>query len=100
MGFFLRGTRRGARADTLSEWRHAADGLASPKPMSAWQHAYNISDLREIARKRLPRGVFEFVDRGTEDEVSLSHNAAALPPSREYNLRNGFTLPFSITRRN
>jgi isopentenyl diphosphate isomerase/L-lactate dehydrogenase-like FMN-dependent dehydrogenase len=38
--------------------------------------AYNIADLREIARRRLPRGVFEFVDRGTEDEVSLRHNRA------------------------
>jgi L-lactate dehydrogenase (cytochrome)/(S)-mandelate dehydrogenase len=50
--------------------------------MSGWQRAYNISDLREIARKRLPRGVFEFIDRGTEDEVSLRHNAAALTAIR------------------
>ena len=40
--------------------------------------AYNISDLRELARRRLPKGVFEFIDRGTEDEVSLRHNRAAL----------------------
>lgn len=38
--------------------------------------AYNIADLREKARKRLPRGLFEFVDRGTEDEVSLRNNRA------------------------
>jgi isopentenyl diphosphate isomerase/L-lactate dehydrogenase-like FMN-dependent dehydrogenase len=38
--------------------------------------AYNIADLREIARRRLPKGLFEFVDRGTEDEVSLRHNRA------------------------
>lgn len=38
--------------------------------------AYNIFDLREIAKKRLPRGLFEFVDRGTEDEVSLRNNRA------------------------
>jgi isopentenyl diphosphate isomerase/L-lactate dehydrogenase-like FMN-dependent dehydrogenase len=50
--------------------------------MSAYQRAYNISDLREIARKRLPRGVFEFIDRGTEDEVSLRHNAASLTAIR------------------
>ena len=37
-------------------------------------NAYNIADLREIARQRLPRGLFEFVDRGTEDEVSLRNN--------------------------
>ncbi len=40
--------------------------------------AYNIFDLREIARRRLPKGLFEFVDRGAEDEVSLRHNRAAL----------------------
>jgi isopentenyl diphosphate isomerase/L-lactate dehydrogenase-like FMN-dependent dehydrogenase len=46
--------------------------------MGSYRNAYNIWDLREIARKRLPRGVFEFVDRGTEDEVSLRHNFDAL----------------------
>jgi isopentenyl diphosphate isomerase/L-lactate dehydrogenase-like FMN-dependent dehydrogenase len=46
--------------------------------MASYRSAYNIADLREIARKRLPRGVFEFVDRGTEDEVSLRHNLEAL----------------------
>lgn len=38
--------------------------------------AYNIFDLREIAKRRLPKGLFEFVDRGTEDEVSLKNNRA------------------------
>ena len=39
--------------------------------------AYNIADLRELARRRLPKGLFEFVDRGTEDEVALRNNRAA-----------------------
>ena len=39
--------------------------------------AYNIADLREMARRRLPKGMFEFVDRGTEDEVALANNRAA-----------------------
>ena len=38
--------------------------------------AYNIFDLRDQALKRVPRGLFEFVDRGTEDEVSLRNNRA------------------------
>jgi isopentenyl diphosphate isomerase/L-lactate dehydrogenase-like FMN-dependent dehydrogenase len=29
------------------------------------------------AKKRLPKGVFEFFDRGTEDEVALANNRAA-----------------------
>lgn len=36
--------------------------------------AYNIFDLRALAQRRVPKGLFEFVDRGTEDEVSLSNN--------------------------
>jgi isopentenyl diphosphate isomerase/L-lactate dehydrogenase-like FMN-dependent dehydrogenase len=38
--------------------------------------AYNIFDLRDIALRRVPRGLFEFMDRGTEDEVSLRNNRA------------------------
>ena len=41
------------------------------------QRAYNISDLREIAKRRLPKSFFEYVDRGTEDEVALRNNRAA-----------------------
>lgn len=39
--------------------------------------AYNIFDLRELARKRVPRFLFEYIDRGTEDEVALRNNRAA-----------------------
>jgi isopentenyl diphosphate isomerase/L-lactate dehydrogenase-like FMN-dependent dehydrogenase len=46
--------------------------------MSSIRTAYNIEDLRDIAKSRLPKGVFEFMDRGTEDEVSMHHNIAAL----------------------
>jgi isopentenyl diphosphate isomerase/L-lactate dehydrogenase-like FMN-dependent dehydrogenase len=38
--------------------------------------AYNVFDLRALALRRVPKGLFEFVDRGTEDEVSLHHNRA------------------------
>ena len=39
--------------------------------------AHNIADLREKAKRRLPKWMFEFVDRGTEDEVALRNNRAA-----------------------
>ncbi len=39
--------------------------------------AFNYHDLREGARRRLPRGVFDYVDRGTEDELALVNNRAA-----------------------
>jgi len=36
--------------------------------------AYNIEDLRRMARSRLPRGVFEYIDGGAEDGIALQHN--------------------------
>jgi isopentenyl diphosphate isomerase/L-lactate dehydrogenase-like FMN-dependent dehydrogenase len=41
------------------------------------EDAHNIFDLREMAKARLPRWLFEFVDRGTEDEVALRDNREA-----------------------
>ena len=42
--------------------------------MAALDHCYNIHDLRAAAKRKLPKGVFEFVDRGTEDEIALRNN--------------------------
>ena len=39
--------------------------------------AINIEDLRAIARRRLPRFVFDYVDGGAEDERTLTDNRAA-----------------------
>lgn len=39
--------------------------------------ALNIADLRLIAKHRLPRAVFEFIDGGSEDEITLRENRAA-----------------------
>jgi (S)-mandelate dehydrogenase len=44
--------------------------------MTSLARCYNIADLREAAKRRLPKGVFEFVDRGSEDEVGLRNNRA------------------------
>ena len=41
------------------------------------QEALNVHDLRRMAQQRLPKWLFEFVDRGTEDEVALRNNRAA-----------------------
>jgi (S)-mandelate dehydrogenase len=45
--------------------------------MSRLDDCYNVFDLRDAAKRRLPRAVFEFVDRSTEDEVALRNNRAA-----------------------
>ena len=39
--------------------------------------AASVADLRAIARRRLPRGVFDYVDGGAEDERTLAANEAA-----------------------
>jgi len=39
--------------------------------------AYSIEDLRRMARARLPRAVFDFIDGGAEDELTLRDNRAA-----------------------
>jgi len=42
--------------------------------MAALDNCYNVNDLRAAAKRRLPRGVFEFVDRATEDHLALAAN--------------------------
>jgi (S)-mandelate dehydrogenase len=39
--------------------------------------AISIEDLRELARRRLPRAIFDFFDGGAEDESTLRDNRAA-----------------------
>ena len=45
--------------------------------MTDLDRCYNIFDLREVAKRRLPKGIFEYVDKGTEDGISLEENRAA-----------------------
>jgi isopentenyl diphosphate isomerase/L-lactate dehydrogenase-like FMN-dependent dehydrogenase len=40
-------------------------------------HAKSSASIRELARKRLPKGLFEFIDRGTEDEFAIVNNCQA-----------------------
>jgi isopentenyl diphosphate isomerase/L-lactate dehydrogenase-like FMN-dependent dehydrogenase len=51
------------------------------------ERALNIADLREMARRRLPRGIFEFVDRGSEDDIAVLNNSSAF---RQIHLRPRF----------
>src|SRR2546430_5713567 len=45
--------------------------------MPSLHKAINIEDLRQMARRRLPRAIFDFFDGGAEDEVTLRANRAA-----------------------
>lgn len=42
----------------------------------------NTDDFRAIARRRLPRGLFDYIDRGTEDERALGNIRASLDAIR------------------
>ena len=41
------------------------------------REGYSVAALREIARRRLPRMVFDFCDGGAEDEITRERNEAA-----------------------
>lgn len=45
--------------------------------MASIRRCFNVDDLRSAARRRLPKGLFEFLDRGSEDELALAGNLAA-----------------------
>jgi isopentenyl diphosphate isomerase/L-lactate dehydrogenase-like FMN-dependent dehydrogenase len=45
--------------------------------VSRLDRCYNIADLRSVAQKRLPRGVFEYVDKGSEDQIARDNNRSA-----------------------
>jgi (S)-mandelate dehydrogenase len=71
---------------TASELRNAAGDPAgsvasscvkSRRAAAAVLRAWSIEDLRRLAKKRLPRSVFDFYDGGAEDESTLRANRAA-----------------------
>jgi len=63
------------------------------------RRAASVDDLRAIARRRLPRGVFDYVDGGAEDELSLAANRAAFVATgfRPRVLRNVSAVDVSST---
>jgi isopentenyl diphosphate isomerase/L-lactate dehydrogenase-like FMN-dependent dehydrogenase len=46
--------------------------------LHSMDHVYSIADFREIAKRKLPKGLFEFIDRGNDDEIAMQENIAAL----------------------
>ena len=50
------------------EWNRATRRL---------RRAASIDDLRLIAKRRLPRGVFDYIDGAAEDEITLTRNTQA-----------------------
>jgi isopentenyl diphosphate isomerase/L-lactate dehydrogenase-like FMN-dependent dehydrogenase len=46
------------------------------------EQALSIGDLRRLAKRRLPRVLFEAIESGVEDELGLARNAAAFQDHR------------------
>ena len=38
---------------------------------------HNFHDFRELARRRLPSPIFDYIDGGADDEVTLRQNTAS-----------------------
>lgn len=57
--------------------RRAARALKQGRMPDDTLGAYDIADLGRMAQRRLPKGVFEFFDRGNGDETALVENRAA-----------------------
>jgi L-lactate dehydrogenase (cytochrome) len=60
--------------------------------LRAVDKAVNIADLRRLARRRLPRIVFDYADGGAEDEITLRDNCRVFD-SILLRPRNGLVVP-------
>ena len=45
------------------------------------ERAANVADLRRMAKRRLPGGVFDYIDGAAEDERTLSRSIGAFETS-------------------
>jgi L-lactate dehydrogenase (cytochrome) len=45
--------------------------------MTSLARAHTVEDLRRLARRRLPRAIFDFVEGGAGDELTVARNRAA-----------------------
>jgi len=60
--------------------------------MSNVARAVNIADLRLMAQRRLPKPIFDYVDGGAEDEVTLRENRRAFEEVT-FRPRHGVAVP-------
>ena len=55
--------------------------------MRSLSNCNNIEDIRRIAKSRLPKSIFHYIDGGAEDEVTLIRNTTAF---HDYELQPRF----------
>jgi (S)-mandelate dehydrogenase len=69
--------------NTVSDIQGAAADPANSSCPASWRasrrvlRAWNIGDLRKMAKRRLPRAIFDFFDGAAEEEITLRENRAA-----------------------
>lgn len=51
--------------------------FSGPGPRGRLARAANVDDLRGLAQRRLPRGIFDYIDGGAEDERTLADNSSS-----------------------
>jgi L-lactate dehydrogenase (cytochrome) len=56
--------------------------MSVPTPSPSSPRVVNIADLRRIAKRRLPRVVFDYIDGGADDELTLRENTRAFDDVR------------------
>src|SRR5919204_3866341 len=66
--------------------------MFNPARKVASPRVINISDLRPLARRRLPRAVFDYLDGGAEGEVTLRENCRAFEEVT-FRARHAVALP-------
>jgi L-lactate dehydrogenase (cytochrome) len=69
----LRGVEQISNAQNVNGF-DATRRCAFSSPSMGLERAHNIADLRMLARKRLPRMVFDYIDGGADDEITLKRN--------------------------
>jgi isopentenyl diphosphate isomerase/L-lactate dehydrogenase-like FMN-dependent dehydrogenase len=51
--------------------------VSTSRRLSRLQRASGVSDVRDLARRRLPRAVLDFIEGGAEEEVTIARNRQA-----------------------
>ncbi len=54
-----------------------ASHIARNNPFMGLNHCHNVEDFRELARRRLPGPVFNYIDGAADDEITKDRNTAA-----------------------
>src|SRR5918912_4517633 len=67
-----------ASAQTIGSSEVRAARTAMTEIIPSWDAIATIEDLREIAKRRVPRTFFEYVEAGSYEELTLRANRADL----------------------